>query len=859
MRFVSISFCHAMPHMRYCVTEMDDCAETGLTVIFNMAPACRTRCISNTLFAAKYREIWSATAYFTLTVVFLLSTRQISARNGQQSELYHRNVTNIVLIGATGDLAKRYLWQGFFRLFIQETNDGNTFRFYPTAREKFELGQKKIDNILEESLKCSESEHLCSNEKERFVNRNVKQYHRLKDDQDYTSLCKIITDNMAADEREKGRIFYLSVPPFAYTAIAKRIDSFCRRREDIKQTWLRIVLEKPFGSDLASAMELAQNLSKYFQENEIYRIDHYLGKTGVSQILQFRFNNQHLYKDLWSKDHIERVEIVLKEKNNCKGRTKFYDHYGVIRDVMQNHMIELLALVAMEMPKSLGERESIMQNKLRLLKEIKPMNRWSGIIGQYRDYRMHHHQENEQVQNSNTPTFAAVAVFINNARWHGVPFILVSGKQLEERTAYVRIVFKDNVHKLHPDLANGDKCDVRQIVFNIQGEKLKKPGIYLSGLLPKAKLFHPLTTAENKIQKLFGCFVDNFDAFIHNSSADAYTTLISAVYHEQRSLFVGTEDLISSWKVWSHFLDSLNGVVPRQYDQENLDVLNFVTLGERIQFSWSEDDGSCDANGICKSSETTNNHIYKTKIFRGNPVVTGTKSQVIRTLADKIINHALGAVALKGVFHLALSGGTSPVMLYEALAFMAKEFPWQHTHIWLVDERCVPLSSKESNFNLIYDKLLQHVPVSPFNAHPISVMLKSGLCHPDDGGAEHYEAELKRFLGTNQLDFVVLGVGTDGHTASLFPHQKVLNVSDKWISLSESGRDNNVNQRMTMTLSFLNKAKTVAVLVLGDQKKEIVKTISSGDVDTWSYPVSGIHPGAGELTWYIDNEALGSH
>ena len=827
----------------------------GLVETFNMAPSISV--FLNSLFAAKYRGILLVTAHFTLIVLLSLSSRQISATNSQQSELYHRNVTNIVLIGASGDLAKRYLWQGFFRLFIQERKDGNTLRFYPTARDEFELGQKKIDHILEKSLKCSEGEHLCSIKKERFVNESVKQYHRLKDDQDYSSLCKIIMDNMAPDEREKGRIFYLSVPPFSYTAIAKRIDSFCRRRGD-KQTWLRIVLEKPFGSDLASAMELAQNLSQYFQENEIYRIDHYLGKIGVSQILQFRFDNQHLYKDLWSKDHIERVEIVLKEKNDCKGRTKFYDHYGVIRDVMQNHMTELLALVAMEIPKSLGDRESIMQNKLRLLKEIKPMNRWSGIIGQYRDYCMHHHQETEQDQNSNTPTFAAVTMLINNARWHGVPFILVSGKQLEERTAYVRIVFKGNVHKVHTDSVNEDECDVRQIVFNIQGEKLQKPGIYLSGHLPKPKSFDPLTSAANKIQKLFGCFVNNFDAFIHDSSADAYTTLISAVYHEQRNIFVGTKDLLSSWKVWSHFLNSINGVVPRQYAQENLNVLNFVTTGERIQFLWSEGDGSCDAAGICQLSKTSNNHIYKREIFRGNALVTGAKFQVIRSLTDKIIDHALGAVVLKGIFHLGLSGGTSPIMLYETLAFMAKEFPWQQTHVWLVDERCVPLSSKESNFNLIYDKLLQHVPVSPFNAHPMNVMLKGGSCHPDDKGAEHYEAELERFFRTDQLDFVVLGVGTDGHTASLFPHQKVLNMTDRWISLSESGQENNIKQRMTMTLSFLNRAKTVAVLVLGDQKKEIVKSISSGDVDIWNYPVSGINPVDGELTWYIDSEALGS-
>ncbi|KAL9979328.1 hypothetical protein ACROYT_G016976, partial [Oculina patagonica] len=817
-----------------------------------------SRCLSNILFPTKYRQVCSFAAFFTLAVVLLLSSRQISARNSQQSEQFRRNTTNIILIGATGDLAKRYLWQGFFRLFIQETSDGNTFRFYPTARENFESGQKKIDDILEESLKCSENEHLCANMKKTFQKKSVQQYHRLKEEQDYISLCRIITDNTAPDEREKGRIFYLSVPPFAYTQIAKRIDSFCRRHED-KQTWFRIVLEKPFGSDLTSAQELAQSLAKYFDENEIYRIDHYLGKTGVSQILQFRFINRDLYRDLWSGDHIERVEIVLKEKNDCKGRTSFYDHYGVIRDVIQNHMTEILAMVAMEMPESLGDRASIMRNKLRLLQEIKPMNSWSGVIGQYRDYRMHYRQENGQDINSNTSTFAAVAMFINNARWHGVPFIMVSGKQLEERTAYVRIVFKDNVHKFHADSAKNDKCSIRQIVFNIQGERLQKPAVLLSGHLPKPKSFHPLILVESKMHKLFGCLVNNFDAFIHSSSADAYTTLISAVYHEQRNLFVGTEDLLYSWKVWSHFLYSLNGVVPRQYDQENLDVLNFVTLGERVEFTSNEDDGICDANGICKSSQTPTNHIYKSELFRRSALVTGTRSQVIRTLADKIVNNALGAVALKGVFHLALSGGTSPIKLYETLAFMSKEFPWQHTHIWLVDERCVPLNSKESNFNLIYEKLFQHVPISPFNIHPMNVMLRGGLCDPGDEGANHYEAELKRFLGREQLDFVILGVGADGHTASLFSHQKILNVTDKWIGLSESGKYNGVKQRMTMTLTLLNKAKTIAVLVLGDQKKDLVKTISSGDVDTWNYPVTGLHPDDGELTWYIDNEALGNH
>ena len=145
-----------------------------------------------------------------------------------------------------------------------------------------------------------------------------------------------------------------------------------------------------------------------------------------------------------------------------------------------------------------------------------------------------------------------------------------------------------------------------------------------------------------------------------------------------------------------------------------------------------------------------------------------------------------------------------------------------------------PTIQQGFKFNLIYEKLFKHIPVSPFNIHPMYGMLKSGLCEKKDNGAEHYEAELRRSVANGQLDFVVLGIGSDGHTASLFPHQTVLNKTDKWISLTETGYDHGVNQRMTMTLSLLNKAKTIAVLVLGNQKQNVVKEISSGEVDIWN-------------------------
>ena len=797
--------------------------------------------------------------YFTCLFVFIFSYKEISAEQDRVFDQFQRpNVTNVVLIGATGDLAKKYLWNGFFKLFRQERREKNTFRFYAAARDDFNIGKMKIDTILDDCLKCPANDSSCADEKSAFV--SVTQYHRLKAENDYKSLCLKLSENVSPDEREGGRLFYLSVPPFAYSQIAQRIHSFCRHGD--KHTWTRLVLEKPFGSDLKSAQELAKNLSNYFNENEIYRIDHYLGKTGVMQILDFRFDNHEQYKDVWNRDHIERVEIVLKERSDCKGRTNFYDSYGVIRDVMQNHMTELIVMVAMELPNSLSNKTSIMQNKLRLLKEIKPMNRWSAVTGQYKEYNKHCHLDKGQDETvaphsrSNTPTFASVSVFINNARWHSVPFVLVSGKQLDERTAYVRVVFKSNIHKVHSASSKAEKCDIRQIVFHIQGEHIQKPAILISGILPKPVSFQPLKAPEKKPVVLFGCSMEDFYALNQKHSVDAYTTLISAVYHEQQNLFVGTEDLLTSWKVWTHLLDSLNNTIPQQYVPENLEVLEFTTLGERLEFSWKNDKGTCDNDGICKSAGKTINH-YRPELFRNNHLETGTCLKVIKNLAISITEHALRAVSMSGIFHLALPGGTSPVMLFESLAFSVKEFPWQHTHIWLVDERCVPPTSKDSNFNLVYEKLFKHIPVSPFNIHPMYVMLKSGLCDVNDNGAEHFEAELRRSVANSQLDFVVLGVGSDGHTASLFPHQTVLNKTDKWISLTETGYDHGVNQRMTMTLSLLNKAKTIAVLVVGNQKQNVVKEISSGEVDIWNYPVTGIHPDTGDMTWYIDNEALG--
>lgn len=757
-----------------------------------------------------------------------------------------REVTSMVLIGATGDLAKKYLWSGFFDLYLQEHADMKYFRFYAAAREDQKLGAKKIREILESSLRCKDGQLCNTAAKDGFT--NLTEYYSLKKDDDYKLLCDAIEDNLKQGEYETGRIFYLSVPPFAYEQIAKNINAHCRPSR--LGTWLRVVLEKPFGSDLKSSRHLANALSQYFREEEMYRVDHYLGKPGVTQILKFRMQNKNQFGDLWNKDHIERVEIVLKEKDDCAGRTNFYDQYGVIRDVMQNHMTELMAMVAMETPSGQENITDIRLKKVRLLREIRSLNHRSAVLGQYRDYNQH---RGEAEGTSLTPSFAAVVMSVDNARWRGVPFLFMSGKQLNERVAYVRLIFKNNEINVGKTLGR-KTCGSRQLVFHIQGGEFKKPALVLSHDLP-----YPESTyawiPDSGISEVFGCQAHDFHVFTPKESCAAYSVLISGIYYGHRDMFVGTEDLLASWEVWTPLLETLKTSIPRIYDGNSLDILKFSIAGTRVKFLQEGLEGTCEKGEKCTSQSRPVGK-YKAVSFRGSPLVSGHSDEVIRSLASDIESYALLSLASKGVFHLALSGGSTPAPLFEELAFSRPGFPWRQTHIWIVDERCTYLESESSNFFNLQKALLQFIPVSQLNTHPMPVSLQRGLCHPEDSGAQHYEADLKRLLGNHQLDFVLLGVGRDGHTASLFPQQPSLMENEQWVTLTGSGRSSHLKERMSMTLAILNKAKSVGVLVMGEEKKDIVSQLANGQVDVFNIPITGIQTKHGSLSWYIDDKAL---
>ena len=205
-----------------------------------------------------------------------------------------------------------------------------------------------------------------------------------------------------------------------------------------------MVVEKPFGHDSESSAALGIELSRYFSESEVYRIDHYLGKEMVQNLMVLRFANA-IFEPLWNRDHISTVQITFKEPFGTEGRGGYFDEFGIIRDVMQNHLLQVMSLVAMETPVSLRS-EDVRNEKVKVLKCIAPLDIADVVLGQYgrnaAGTQEGYLEDKTVPANSVTPTFAAARFHINNPRWKGVPFILKCGKALNERKAEIRIQFK---------------------------------------------------------------------------------------------------------------------------------------------------------------------------------------------------------------------------------------------------------------------------------------------------------------------------------------------------------------------------------------------------------------------------------
>ncbi|XP_019397185.1 PREDICTED: GDH/6PGL endoplasmic bifunctional protein isoform X2 [Crocodylus porosus] len=693
-----------------------------------------------------------------LCVIFLLRALPASANES-------RGHISVVLLGATGDLAKKYLWQGLFQLYRDEVSNGHSFTFHGAALTAPEPGQKMMFEVLK-NLACPPDEHptRCAVLKDQFL--KLSQYYQLRTAENYTVLNREIEKLLEQEELEEaGRIFYFSVPPFAYAEIAGHVNSSCRPRPG---AWLRVVLEKPFGHDLESAQQLAAELRNFFKEEEMYRVDHYLGKQAVAHILPFRDQNRQFLDPIWNRHHVERVEIVLKETVDAKG----------------------------------------------------------------------------------------VLIHMDSLRWEGVPFILTSGKALDERVGYIRVLFKNRAYCTQSEAlrdAERSQCKAKQIIFYIGHGELNSPAVLVS-----RNLFRPVMpegswreVTDRPQLHLFGQPLSDYYVYSPVKERDAYAMLISSIYHARKDFFITTENLLASWEFWTPLLDSISHQAPRLYPggRENQHLLDFEMLGQELSFTLAEP-----AEFLHTSKQTPDDYQTIQTKFRNSSLVSAWPEELVSQLASDLEAVAARAVARSGKFHLAVSGGSSPVVLFQRLAKHHYGFPWKRTHLWLVDERCVPLTDPESNFCSLHDHLLKHVRVPYFNLHPMPVRLNRRLCVEEDQGPELYAEEIAALVTNASFDLVLLGVGADGHTASLFPRSSSGLGGDQAVVLTESPIK--PHQRMSLSLPFINKARQVFILILGRGKHEIITLLSRVGNEPKKWPISGVRPSSGQLVWYMDYEAL---
>ena len=394
--------------------------------------------------------------------------------------------TIFVIFGGTGDLNARKLAPALYNLFL----DGwmpQQFSIIGTGRTKLTDEQFRA-KLMDDVNQFSRSGKVAKAKWDVFSKNVFYQASDINDFETYKEFGKKIDAHNAEWKTKANVIYYLAVSPNFFPIIAENI-SKAKLAEDPEKT--RIVIEKPFGHDLESAKELNEQLANIFNEKQIYRIDHYLGKETVQNIMAFRFANS-IMEPLWNRNYIEHVQISVTEQLGVEERGDYYDGAGAMRDMMQNHLLQLLCLVAMESPVNFSADE--VRNRkvdvLRAMRRFGPEDiRTSAVRGQYASGWMQgkqvpgYREEPKVNPESNTETFAAVKFFIDNWRWQGVPFYLRTGKRLHQSASTITIQFKDVPHLVFPAEAT-ESWQQNRLIISIQPEmsirlqvQAKRPGI----------------------------------------------------------------------------------------------------------------------------------------------------------------------------------------------------------------------------------------------------------------------------------------------------------------------------------------------------------------------------------------------
>lgn len=445
-----------------------------------------------------------------------------------------------VLFGATGDLAAKKLFPALYRV-SHEADDG--IRVLGVGRSDWDDGDLRdaaVDGLTETGVSDADARAWAE---ETLFFAQVEAYDALD------PVFERADEIEAEAETGGNRAYYLALPPSTFPGTIRALgehedDAGRAPNEDGEQSggWTRLVIEKPFGSDLESAKELNGIVHEHFREEQVYRIDHFLGKETVQNLLVFRFANA-LFESLWSRAHVERVEVIVTETNDASGRAGYFDGVGTMRDMIQNHLTQLFALTAMEPPARL-DAEGIRREKIKVLRSTRTASPEEAVYGQYGSGDgQEAYTEHEGVDaDSTTETFAAVRLHVDNWRWQGVPFVLRTGKRLKERLTEILVTFRRPPVALFQG-AKGE-CEPTPNVLRIRLQP--DEGFRLS-----FDVKTPGSGFQTATQHLDFDYESAFGAF-----PDAYETLLRDVTAGDTTLFVHAEEAEQAWRVYEPLLDA---------------------------------------------------------------------------------------------------------------------------------------------------------------------------------------------------------------------------------------------------------------------------------------------------------------
>jgi glucose-6-phosphate 1-dehydrogenase len=493
-----------------------------------------------------------------------LSSSFVGSPTQVEKQLYPKELTlkplTIIVLGASGDLAKKKTFPAIFKLYQQRLLPPHA-RIVGYARSEMTLPEfhDRVTQYIKEDTTGFKT----------ILSYVSGQYDSAED------MGKLDQHVKTLEKGAPGggnRVFYLALPPTQFVSTCRSIHASAVPTGG----WIRVVVEKPFGSDTASSNALSKDLSALFREDQIFRIDHYLGKEMVQNLVTLRFAN-HIFGAVWNRSHISNVQITFKETIGTEGRGGYFDSFGIIRDVIQNHLTQILALVAMEKPKSLSA-EHVRDEKVSVLQCVRPIAPENVVLGQYGrspDGKKEGYLDDPTVpKGSTTPTFASLVLFIENDRWQDVPFIIKAGKAMDRKMVTVRVQFRDEVRPF------GDRTQRNELVIRMQPDE----AMYL-----KVSTKVPGVSQDIQVSELDLSYHQRFKGLV---LPEAYESLINEVVLGNSTNFVRSDELQAAWEIFTPILH--NTTIPvRQYPfgsrgpQEADDLATRFGFKRTVGYEWA--------------------------------------------------------------------------------------------------------------------------------------------------------------------------------------------------------------------------------------------------------------------------------